>query len=237
MEICKSTFWQRERVSGYPTWGGISVFVKLRDDAVTTTVSHVCSHTYLPIKDSNTAMLFSTHRISVHDTGFRSEGLEQYSKCEGLTQRQQTRQMQIQEDTAIGLSFGPRRKALTTVHQQTRSDGSKSPFSVTGHATESDDGGGPIPQFHANGWDLLSTAFSAYLLATRMVLLRATGLTPKGEEDRRKGAPDTAHLPPNTSLVCCLSGARTSVMWSASKGKLPLTLSHRCGRQQQHTTL
>lgn len=35
------------KVPGYPTWGGIQMFTKLRGDAVTTTVSHICSYTHL----------------------------------------------------------------------------------------------------------------------------------------------------------------------------------------------
>lgn len=46
------------------------MFTKLRDDAVTTTVSHMCSHTgkiNCDLKESTSEVLFSTQRISGHD--------------------------------------------------------------------------------------------------------------------------------------------------------------------------
>lgn len=51
------------------------MFVKLRDDAVTTTVSHVCSHTYLPIKLTVTSRTLTLQCSSVH-TEFLSMTLD-----------------------------------------------------------------------------------------------------------------------------------------------------------------
>lgn len=73
------------------------MFTKLRDDVLTTTVSHIRSPHVPPdkinydLEDSNSEVFFSTQSISGHDTDFKSEGLKQYSKCKGLTQQQQTR--------------------------------------------------------------------------------------------------------------------------------------------------
>lgn len=85
------------------------------------------------LEDSNTEVLISTHGISGHDTGFESEGLEQYGPWEGLAQQQQTGQMQTQEDgqQVCLWSQSQRVKDCSPTDQVSWS---KSPFSITGHA-------------------------------------------------------------------------------------------------------
>lgn len=55
-------------------------------------------------------MLFSTQRISGLDTEFESEGLKQYSKCNGLTSKTANKGDEDTGRQVIGLSFDPSHK-------------------------------------------------------------------------------------------------------------------------------
>lgn len=163
------------------------------------------SHTYLATKLTVTSRTLTLRCSLVHTASLavtlhlKVKGLEQYGPWEGPAQQQYTGQMQIQED-GQQVCLPSQWQRVKDCSPTDQVSWSKSPFSITGHAYGVWWWWGPSstvpckqvgPPFHGV---LCLSPGHAYALA------QGCGTHSQGEEDRRRGAPETAHLSPTTLL-------------------------------------